>query len=49
MAQQSHRHGANAVQWPPAHAHEADVQRQAQLVVVAPAAVDPYLPWALEV
>jgi Putative transposase len=40
VTQQGRRHGANAVQRPPAHAHEADVQRQSQLVVVTPAPFD---------
>jgi len=35
VTQQRRRHGADAVQRPPAH-HEADVQCQTQLVVVAP-------------
>jgi len=35
VSQQHRRHGTNAVERSAAHAHEADMQRQAQLVVVA--------------
>ena len=42
VTQQGRRHGPNAVQRPTAHAHEADVQRQAQLVVLAPAPLDQF-------
>ena len=35
VSQQHRRHGSNAVERSAAHAHEADMQRQAQLVVVA--------------
>jgi hypothetical protein len=42
VAQQHGRHRAHAVQRPAAHAHGADVQRQAQLVVIASPARDQF-------